>query len=68
MVLNRMRERIGPILEGIGRAFAATGISANVWTAVGLAVALAAAVVYGSLIEYSYTRVIGCHLIVPQRI
>ena len=54
MVLNRMRERIGPILEGIGRAFAATGISANVWTAVGLAVALAAAVVYGSLIEYSY--------------
>lgn len=54
MVLNRMRERIRPVLEGIGRAFAATGISANVWTAVGLAVALAAAVVYGSLIEYSY--------------
>lgn len=54
MVLNRMRERIKPALEGIGRAFAATGISANVWTAVGLAVAFAAAIAYGSLIEYSY--------------
>lgn len=54
MVLNRMRERIRPALEGIGRAFAATGISANIWTAVGLAVAFAAAIAYGSLIEYSY--------------
>ena len=54
MVLNRVRERIRPALEGIGRAFAATGISANIWTGVGLAVAFAAAVAYGSLIEYSY--------------
>ena len=54
MVLNRLRERLAPLLERMGRAFAATGLSANFWTGVGLAVAFAAAVVYGSFLEYSY--------------
>lgn len=54
MVLNRLRGRLAPLLERIGRAFAATGLSANFWTGVGLAVAFAAAIVYGSFLEYSY--------------
>lgn len=54
MVLNRLRERLAPLLERMGRAFAATGLSANFWTGVGLAVAFAAAIVYGSFLEYSY--------------
>ena len=54
MVLNRLRGRLAPLLERVGRAFAATGLSANFWTGVGLAVAFAAAVVYGSFWEYSY--------------
>lgn len=54
MVLNRLRGRLAPLLERVGRAFAATGLSANFWTGVGLAVAFAAAVVYGSFLEYSY--------------
>ena len=54
MVLNRLRGRLTPLLESIGRGFAATGLSANFWTGVGLAVAFAAAVVYGSFLEYSY--------------
>ena len=54
MVLNRLRGRLAPLLESIGRGFAATGLSANFWTGVGLAVAFAAAVVYGSFLEYSY--------------
>ena len=54
MVLNRLRGRLAPLLERMGRAFAATGLSANFWTGVGLAVAFAAAIVYGSFLEYSY--------------
>ncbi|MBI1658167.1 MAG: CDP-alcohol phosphatidyltransferase family protein [Thaumarchaeota archaeon] len=54
MVLNRLRERLSPLLERVGRAFAATGLSANFWTGVGLAVAFAAAIVYGSFLEYAY--------------
>ena len=54
MVLNRLRERLSPLLERMGRVFAATGLSANFWTGVGLAVAFAAAIVYGSFLEYSY--------------
>lgn len=38
----------------MGRIFAATGLSASVWTGVGLAVAFTAAAAYGSNIENSY--------------
>ena len=53
-MLNRLRGRLAPALERTGRAFAATGLSANFWTGMGLAVAFAAAVVYGSSWEYSF--------------
>lgn len=52
-VLNNLRERLGPILEGVGRRFASTGLSANFWTAVGLAAAFAAAISYGSHAWYA---------------
>jgi len=51
-VLNNLRGRLKPGLEKIGRGFASTGLSPNFWTAVGLAFALASAVVYGLGIEY----------------
>ena len=51
-MLNNLRGRLKPGLEKIGRGFASTGLSPNFWTAVGLAFALASAVVYGLGIEY----------------
>ena len=54
MVLNSLRERLGPALERMGKAFATTGLSANFWTATGLAFAFAAAIIYGSYIEYAF--------------
>lgn len=54
MVLNRLRDRLAPALERMGRGFAATGLSANFWTGAGLATAFAAAVLYGSYLELSY--------------
>ena len=51
-MLNNLRERLRPILEKIGKAFAATGLSPNFWTSIGLVFALASAVVYGLGIEF----------------
>ncbi len=51
-MLNNLREYLRPHLEKIGRIFASTGLSPNFWTAVGLVLALASAVVYGLGIEY----------------
>lgn len=53
-MLNNLRERLGPALEGMGRAFASTGLSPNVWTAVGLALAFASAAAYGSGYELAF--------------
>jgi len=50
-VLNNLRATIAPALEKIGKGFAATGLSANFWTFVGLGFALLSAVVYGMGIE-----------------
>jgi len=50
-VLNNLRETLRPVLEQIGKGFAATGLSPNFWTFVGLGFALTAAVVYGMGIE-----------------
>ncbi len=47
-LLNNLRNMLGPILNKIGITFAATGLSANNWTAIGLAVSVIAAIVYGS--------------------
>ncbi len=54
MVLNRLRDRLLPYTESLGRAFARTGLSANFWTVMGLVTAFGAAILYGSVTEYAY--------------
>ena len=51
-VLNNLRESLRPALEKIGKGFAATGLSPNFCTVVGLVIALASAVVYGMGMEF----------------
>ncbi len=52
LVLNNLRDVLRPALEKMGRGFAATGLSPNFWTFVGLGFALTAAIVYGMGIEF----------------
>ena len=52
-MLNNLRESLKPYLQSIGRAFASTGISPNVWTVVGLVFAFGASLIYGINVEYS---------------
>ena len=52
-MLNNLRDSLKPYLPSIGRAFASTGISPNVWTVVGLVFAFASSLVYGINFEYS---------------
>ena len=42
-MLNKLRERLAPAMEKLGRAFAATGLPPDFWTYTGLALALASA-------------------------
>jgi len=51
-VLNNLRGTLQPALEKVGKGFAATGLSPNFWTVVGLIIALSAAVVYGMGFEF----------------
>jgi archaetidylinositol phosphate synthase len=51
-VLNNLRGALKPTLEKIGKGFAATGLSPNFWTSVGLGFALISAIVYGMGIEF----------------
>jgi archaetidylinositol phosphate synthase len=51
-VLNNLRKSLRPALEKMGRGFAATGLSPNFWTFVGLGFALVAAVIYGMGVEF----------------
>ncbi len=53
-MLNNFREGLKPTLQNIGKTFAATGLSANFWTAVGLGFAFASAIVYGIHLQYSF--------------
>ncbi len=46
-MLNNLRESLKPVLEKIGRGFAATKLSPNFWTCVGLIFSIAAATSYG---------------------
>lgn len=46
-MLNNLREALRPHLEKVGKQFAATGLSPNFWTSLGLALAFASAIVYG---------------------
>lgn len=49
MVLNKLRERINPLLVSLGKAVARTGISPNELTAVGLGFAVLAGLLYALL-------------------
>ena len=51
-VLNNLRESLRPALEKVGKGFAATGLSPNFWTVVGLVIALTSAAVYGMGMEF----------------
>ena len=46
-MLNNLRNMLKPALEKMGRGFAATGLSPNFWTGLGLVLALCAAIAYG---------------------
>ncbi len=52
-MLNNLRDSLQPHLEKIGKNFARTGLSPNVWTAIGLAFAFASAIIYGINIEFA---------------
>ena len=52
-MLNNLRDSLKPYLQSIGRVFASTGISPNVWTVVGLVFAFTASLIYGINVEYS---------------
>jgi archaetidylinositol phosphate synthase len=47
-LLNRLRKLLEPALIKIGTIFASTGLSANIWTGLGLALSILTAIVYGS--------------------
>ncbi|MEW5841051.1 CDP-alcohol phosphatidyltransferase family protein, partial [Nitrososphaera sp.] len=47
-MLNNLRDSLKPAMEKLGAGFAATGLSANFWTALGLAIAFAAGAAYAS--------------------
>ena len=52
-LLNNLRNSLKPYLQTIGKIFASTGISPNVWTAVGLVFAFVSSLVYGISLEFS---------------
>ena len=53
-MLNNFRDSLKPTLQKIGIVFAATDLSANFWTAVGLAFAFASAIVYALHFEFAF--------------
>jgi archaetidylinositol phosphate synthase len=65
-LLNKLRDLLEPTLTKIGTAFASTGLSANFWTGLGLALSLLAAIAYASntflavdLKPWNFAAVIG---------
>lgn len=59
-MLNNFRESLKPHLEKLGKGFAATGLSPNFWTAVGLGFAFLAAIAYGINSQYPhYSAILG---------
>ena len=52
-MLNNLRESLKPILEKIGKTFAATGLSPNTFTVIGLVFAFISSIIYGLGYEYS---------------
>jgi archaetidylinositol phosphate synthase len=69
-LLNKLRDSLEPSLIKLGRSFASTGLSANFWTGMGLAVSIVAGIAYssGTFIRidwtpWSFASVIGGILI-----
>lgn len=69
-MLNKLRDSLEPSLLKLGRSFASTGLSANFWTGMGLAVSIVAGIAYssGTFIRidwtpWSFASVIGGVLI-----
>ena len=56
-MLNNLRDSLKPTLEKVGKTFAATGLSPNVFTVIGLIFAFVSSVVYG--LGYEYSLAIG---------
>ena len=52
-MLNNLRNSLQPHLEKIGKKFAATGLSPNFWTSIGLFFAFVSAIIYGLNIEFA---------------
>ena len=52
-MLNNLRESLKPILEKVGKTFAATGLSPNTFTVIGLVFAFISSIIYGLSYEYS---------------
>lgn len=51
-MLNKLRDSLQPTMQKLGSGFASTGLSANFWTGVGLALAFVAAGAYASASEF----------------
>ncbi|HEU4605472.1 MAG TPA: CDP-alcohol phosphatidyltransferase family protein, partial [Nitrososphaera sp.] len=47
-MLNKLRDSLQPMMTKLGTSFASTGLSANFWTGVGLAISIAAGIAYAS--------------------
>jgi len=58
-LLNNLRDSLKPALQKIGKSFAATGLSPNVFTGVGLALAFVASIIYGIGFEFEYALILG---------
>ena len=56
-MLNNLRESLKPTLEKVGKTFASTGLSPNVFTAIGLGFAFVSSIIYG--INFEYSLIIG---------
>ena len=52
-MLNNLRDSLKPVLEKVVKTFAATGLSPNVFTVIGLILAFVSSIVYGLGYEYS---------------
>ena len=59
-MLNRIRDRIEPVMNSLGLKFAASGLSTNFWTSVGFALAILSALAYASAdIGMMYAAIYG---------
>jgi len=61
-LLNKLRDSLQPTMARLGTSFASTGLSANFWTGIGLAISIAAGVMYASAsfdLEPYYAAVAG---------